>query len=31
MVCGAVGAHLDGDSTWYAMIAARDLGITRMP
>jgi hypothetical protein len=31
MVCGAVGAHLDGDSTWYRLIAARDLGITRIP
>jgi hypothetical protein len=25
MVCGAYGAHLDGDSTWYRMIAARDV------
>lgn len=24
MVCGAFGAHEDGDSTWYQMIAARD-------
>jgi hypothetical protein len=31
MVCGAVGAHLDGDSTWYDMIVERDLGITRLP
>jgi hypothetical protein len=31
MVCGAVGAHIDGDSTWYGMIAARDLGIMRIP
>jgi Protein of unknown function (DUF3800) len=31
MVCGAVGAHLDGDSTWYKLIASRDLGITRIP
>jgi hypothetical protein len=31
MVCGAVGAHLGGDSTWYRMIAARDLGISLIP
>jgi hypothetical protein len=31
MVCGAVAAHLDGDSTWYRLIASRDLGITRIP
>jgi hypothetical protein len=31
MVCGAVGAHLDGDSTWYKLIAARCLGITPIP
>lgn len=28
MVCGAVGAHLDGDSQWYNLIAPRDLGIS---
>ncbi|AWM39541.1 hypothetical protein GobsT_21210 [Gemmata obscuriglobus] len=26
MVCGAYGAHEDGDSTWYQMIATRDVG-----
>ncbi len=31
MVCGAVAAHLDGESTWYRLIASRDLGITRIP
>jgi len=31
MVCGAVAAHLDGDSTCYRLIALRDLGITRIP
>jgi len=30
MVCGGVGAHLDGDSTWYEMIASRDRGIIRV-
>jgi hypothetical protein len=31
MVMGAVGAHLDGDSTWYNLIASRNLGIVRLP
>jgi hypothetical protein len=31
MVCGAVGAYLDGDATWYNMICTNDLGITRIP
>ena len=31
MVCGAVGACLDGDDTWYKIIAANDLGLTRIP
>ncbi len=31
MVCGAVGAHLDGESTWYRLIVSRDLGITHIP
>ncbi|MCI0464979.1 MAG: DUF3800 domain-containing protein [Gemmataceae bacterium] len=31
MVCGAVVAHLDGESTWYRLIASRDLGITPIP
>jgi hypothetical protein len=26
MVCGAYGAHVDGDSTWYRIIASRDVG-----
>ncbi len=30
MVCGAVGAHLDGDSAAYRIIAPRDLGIMRI-
>ena len=30
MVCGAVGAHLDGDSTFYEMIASRDRGTIRV-
>ncbi len=31
MVCGAVGDYIDGDGTCYNIIAARDLGITRIP
>jgi hypothetical protein len=31
MVMGSVGAHLDGDSTWYDRISTRDLGIVRLP
>jgi hypothetical protein len=31
MVIGAVGEHLDGDSTWYNLISARSLGIIRLP
>ncbi len=31
MVCGAVGAYLDGEGAWYRLIASRDLGITRIP
>jgi hypothetical protein len=31
MICGAVGAYLDGDATWYDLISARDLGITHIP
>lgn len=31
MVCGAVGAHLDGDSTWYDLIKSRDLATWRFP
>jgi hypothetical protein len=31
MVCGAVGKHLDGDSTWYNSISDRDLGISYIP
>ena len=27
MVCGAVGSHLDGNSTWFKMISSRSLGI----
>ena len=27
MVIGAVGAHLDGDSTWYDLISGRSLGV----
>jgi hypothetical protein len=31
MLSGAVAAHLDGESTWYRLIAVRGLGITRIP
>ncbi len=31
MVCGAVGAFLEGDPTFYHVIQGRDLGITRIP
>jgi Protein of unknown function (DUF3800) len=31
MVIGAVGEHLDGDSTWYNLISARSLGIIDLP
>jgi hypothetical protein len=31
MVCGAVAAHLDGDSVWYRMIGRCCLGITPIP
>ena len=31
MVCGAVGAHLDGDSPWYELIKSRDLATWRFP
>jgi hypothetical protein len=31
MICGAVGAYLDGDATWYDLISARDLGTTHIP
>ena len=27
MVCGAAGANLDGEHTWYRIIAERDLGV----
>jgi hypothetical protein len=30
MTCGAVGAHLDGDSAWYKMIESRTLGVTAL-
>ena len=32
MVMGAVGAHLDGDDTWYDLIrqAGRDLGVVKL-
>ena len=28
MVCGAVGSHLDGNSTWFNMIESRSLGVS---
>jgi len=31
MVCGAVGDFLEGDPSYYQIISARDLGITRIP
>jgi len=31
MVMGAVGAYLEGDSTWYDLISTRSLGIVRLP
>ena len=31
MICGATGAYLDGDDTWYSIFAARDLGIVHIP
>lgn len=31
MVCGAVGAHLDGEERWYNVISHNDLGITLIP
>jgi hypothetical protein len=31
MVCGAVADHLDGDLTYFDLISARSLGITRIP
>lgn len=31
MVCGAVGAHLDGDSTWYDLLKSRDLATWEFP
>lgn len=31
MVCGAVGAYLDGDSTWYDLIQSRDLATWQFP
>ena len=31
MVCGAVGAHLDGDSTRYDLIRSRDVATWRFP
>jgi hypothetical protein len=30
MVMGAVGAHLDGDSSWYNLIRRRDLGVVNL-
>gem|GEM_PF-3129152 len=31
MVCGAVGDFLEGDPSYYQIISAQDLGITRIP
>jgi len=31
MVCGAAGAWIDGDSTWYDLIKPRCLGLTQLP
>jgi hypothetical protein len=31
MVCGAAGAFVDGNSTWYNLIKPRCLGLTRLP
>jgi hypothetical protein len=31
MIVGAVGAHLDGDSTWFKLIAGQCLGVVRLP
>lgn len=31
MVVGAVGEHLDGDSTWYDLISTRSRGIISLP
>jgi hypothetical protein len=31
MVCGATGAHLNGDSTWYNLIRSRCLGLMQLP
>lgn len=31
MLCGAVGAMLDGDDSWYRIVAARDLTTWRFP
>ena len=31
MVCGAVGAHLDGDGAWYDLIKSRDLATWEFP
>jgi hypothetical protein len=31
MVCGAVGSFLDGDDTWYKIIAPNEIDIMRIP
>jgi hypothetical protein len=31
MVLGAVGADLDGDSTWFRLIRGRSAGVIRIP
>jgi hypothetical protein len=31
MTCGAINAHLDGDSRWHRSIASRSVGILRIP
>ena len=31
MACGAVSAHLHGDSAWHKMIDSRTLGVKRYP
>lgn len=31
MVCGATGAFIDGDPSWYDMVKERCVGLTRLP
>lgn len=31
MICGATGAYLDGDPTWYELIQERCVGLIRLP